>query len=162
MMNMKRILFLLVCIVLLGACSKTQEQKMEAHITKGVKAALGFPDTYEPLGFSPYYLLGARQEDNDKLLGGMPFYATEDPALKIYFTLDQVMDEHSSSSREELDRAITVSDSIVKANNFQPFMYALSHTFRYKEEDGSLRTKTLYFMVDSTKTAIKQARRFVE
>ena len=57
---MKKVIGFILCLMVLGACSRTQEEKANLLIKEDIQKVLVKPDTYEPIetkldsAFAPY------------------------------------------------------------------------------------------------------------
>lgn len=172
---MKKVIGFILCLMVLGACSRTQEEKANLLIKEDIQKVLVKPDTYEPIetkldsAFAPYdtpecmenilkcvqlFIEFKRYEENIKDARSMMTMFEDNlgsPYLKNEYNEHKAEYKEATNKKNEIERRLKRSVNKLRelANAKREFIgYKTMHHYRADNNAGNTVLGTVFYLFD--------------
>jgi len=172
---MKKVIGFILCLMVLGACSRTQEEKANLLIKEDIQKVLVKPDTYEPIetkldsAFAPYdtpecmenilkcvqlFIEFKRYEENIKDARSMMTIFEDNlgsPYLKNEYNEHKAEYKEATNKKNEIERRLKRSVNKLRelANAKREFIgYKTMHHYRADNNAGNTVLGTVFYLFD--------------
>lgn len=172
---MKKVIGFILCLMVLGACSRTQEEKANLLIKEDIQKVLVKPDTYEPIetkldsAFAPYdtpecmenilkfvqlFIEFKRYEENIKDAKSMMTLYEDNlgsPYLKNEYKEHKAEYKEATNKKNEIERRLKRSDNKLRelVNAKREFIgYKTMHHYLAVNNAGYTVLGTVFYLFD--------------
>ena len=172
---MKKVISFILCMMVLGACSRTQEEKANLLIKEDIQKVLVKPDTYEPIetkldsAFAPYetpecmenilkcvqlFMEIKRYEEKIKDAKSMMTLYEDNlgfPYLKNKYNEHKAEYKEATNKKNEIERRLKRSGKKINelVNAKREFIgYKTMHHYRADNNEGNTFLRTGFYLFD--------------